>query len=251
MRRASRIRGFSLAETIIACFILVSAMLVSSSLYNVALTHSSRIDKRYRAARVAERHLEEIRAWSLAQHGTGGELTFDQGWEAYNGVAVEDEEEPGYFVTVTAAPQPLFSPSSEFEKAYFGSMEDENVPEDLPETPQAQKVLNGSVYDVSVQVAWGDTPGERLTSRTRLTDPCRDLGWDPDDPDDRNAAIEFTYSTGVNPPTNLAAGASFWVECSIKDVEGARVKNPVVQWYLSGTRTGAGTLSLTPTTRLG
>lgn len=240
--RAGRPSGFSLAETIIACFVLVAAMLVSSSLYNVALTHSSRIDKRYRAARVAERHLEEVRAWSLAQHGTGGELTFDQGWEAYNGVEAEDEFEKGYFVSVTATPQALFSPSSEFEKAFFGSMEDENVPADVSQ----RKVLGGSVYDIAVAVRWGDGPGDRLLSRTRLTDPCRDLGWDPDNPEHREDAIAFTYSTGASPPTNLAPGDSFWVEASVRDVEGAVVKNPVVQWYLSGTRTGAGTLITDP-----
>ena len=90
-------RGVTLAETIIACFVLTFAMLVSSALFHTALQHSVRIDRKQRAARIAEQRVEELRSWSRANHGTNGNLEFGIGWDAFNGI-VEDPENPGYQV---------------------------------------------------------------------------------------------------------------------------------------------------------
>ncbi len=239
MRPSGVAKAFSLAETILACFVLITATLVSASLYDVALNHSARIDKRYRGAQAAERRLEEIRSWSVSQHGTNGSLTFDQGWEAFHGVTIDDPEETSYSVTSTIEPFNLYSPSSEFELANFAAMEDENVPEGVTE----RRVLPASAYRVIVLATWGPSAAEQVTTTTVLTDPCRRLGWDPANAED---AIQLTYSTGSAPPGSLTPEASFTVDADVKDIHGQLVKNPVVQWYLDNDRTGSGTIETTP-----
>jgi hypothetical protein len=214
-------------------------MLVSGALYHTALQHSVRIDRKQRAARVAEQQVERIRSWSRANHGTNGELEFTEGWDTFDGVTEDDPNNPGYSVTTMVKPKPLFSPSSEFEEIYFAALEDDNI----PDTSTQQRQLGDSSYLVTVTVSWGPGAAEKLVTRTLLTDPVRDHGWDANDSAN---AISLEYRIGGpwsdSPPTFLSRGASLRLRANIEDRKGETVENPVVTWYVDPDCTGKGTI---------
>ena len=248
MRSLSR-RGVSLSEAIIACFILTFAMMITASLFHSALNHSVRIDRKQKAARVAEQQVELIRSWSRAHHGTNGDLSFVEGWSAYDGVVAESPDNPGYTVATTVEPYELFSPSKEFEKINFAAMEDENFPNDQidPNDPSDKRKLADSAYLETVTVSWGTRTGERLTTRTLVTDPVRDHGWDANN---ASKAITLEYHTGGSwgnsAPGFLAKNASLKLRAFVEDRKGEAVDNAVVTWYVDPDCTGKGTIVSLP-----
>lgn len=242
-------RGVSLPEAIIACFILTFAMIITATLFHNALNHSVRIDRKQRAARVAQQQVERIRSWSRANHGTNGELGFTEGWSTYDGVVAEAPDNPGYTVSTTVEPHELFSPSKEFEKINFAAMEDENFPNDQidPDDPNDKRKLADSAYLVTVTVSWGNGVGERLTTRTLVTDPVRDHGWDANN---ASKAITLEYRTGgawgSSSPAFLAKNDSVRLRAFVEDRKGESVDNAVVTWYVDPDCTGKGTIVSLP-----
>jgi hypothetical protein len=241
--RIRKNRGVTLAEAIIASFVLTAAMAVSAALYHTALQYSVRIDRRHLAARAAERKVEEIRAWSRNNHGTNGSLEFNEGWDTFDGTDVDDPEFPGYKVHTEVEQVPLYSPSSEFEEIRFSALEDENIPDDLDE----KRVLNDSSYLLTVTASWDTGPENRVVTRILVTDPVRDHGWSNENADQ---AIELTYSTGggfgSSCPATLAVGQDFRLSAVVKDGHGQLVENPAVQWYVDPKSTGNGTIVTAP-----
>ena len=238
-------KGLSIAEAVIASFILTAAMVVSAALYHSALQHSVRIDRRHLASRAAERRVEQIRSWSRDQHGTNGELAFQEGWDAFDDTSEPDPEYPGYTVSTQVSRVPLYSPSSEFERINFSAMEDENIPDESTEERQ----LEDSSYLVTVTASWGPSPKERIVTRTLITDPVRDHGWNNEDPGED--AIKLSYQVGgawtENAPASINAGNDFYLSAVIKDAHGALVEKPAVQWYIDPKEsTGSGTIETLP-----
>lgn len=243
LQRQRERRGVSLGEAIIACFVLTFAMLISASLYHTALQYSVRIDRKQRAARVAEQRVEEIRSWSRQHHGTNGELAFSEGWEAYQDVQTEDPDNPGYQIHTDVEPKALFSPSSEFEEVFFAAQEDENIPNDS----ELKRTLGDSSYLVTVTVTWGPSAAERLVTSTLVTDPVRDHGWDANN---AHQAITISYGNGggwnASAPASIGPNGQLQVRAEIQDRHGELVRNPVVQWYVDPDCTGKGTLVSLP-----
>ena len=244
----SQYRGVTLAETIIACFVLTFAMLVSTALFHTALQHSVRIDRKQRAARIAEQRVEELRSWSRANHGTNGDLDFWVGWDAFNGT-VEDPDNPGYQVdTAIQTDYELFSPASEFEKINFAALEDENVPDPDPDAPPPPKrTLADSAVLATIIVSWGNSPAERIVTRTLFADPVRDHGWEPEE---AGKAITLEYnaggSWGSSPPSFLGPNQDFNARAFVQDKGGQSVENAVITWYVDPDSTGNGTIRSRP-----
>lgn len=243
----SRHRGVTLAETIIACFVLTFAMLVSTALFHTALQHSVRIDRKQQAARIAEQRVEELRSWSRANHGTNGELQFFQGWDAFTGTE-ESPENPGYLVDTSVDMNfDLFSPASEFEEINFAALEDENIPDPDPAdpAPPLKRTLAESAVVATIVVSWGNSPAERITTRTLFADPVRDHGWDPEN---AGNAITLEYRTGGSwggsPPGFLGPNQRFTARAFVKDRNGETVENAVITWYVDPDSTGNGTVEI-------
>lgn len=247
-----RDRGVSLAEAIVACFILTFAMLVSAALYHTALQHSVRIDRRQLAARVAEQKIEEIRSWSRANHGTNGTMNFVDGWDTLEVSGETLPEYPGYEMTVDIEPHQLFSPSSEFEKIYFAALEDENVPDPNPDPsaaddPSKRRMLSNSAFLATIEVKWGTGSAERILTRTIFADPVRDHGWDPENADE---AISLEYRLGGSwssgAPASVSPNGEIRVRAFVEDKDGNRVQDAVVTWYVDPASTGNGTIESEP-----
>lgn len=228
------LRGLSLAEVIVSSFILVAGMVVSASLYDSALSQSVRIDRRYRAARAAERRLEEIRSWSQDQQGTNGPKDFTQGWDEFDGKTTTDSDYPEFQVTTRTTPYELYSPSSAFEKIAFAAQADDNVPA-RDKKDGKPRVLGNSCRLVLVEARWGTGPKDVLVSRSLITDPVKDYGWKRDE---LSKAIELSYSM----PSILGRDDSMRIKATIKDAKGGQVKNAVVTWYIDAASSGKGTL---------
>lgn len=244
-----RSRGVSLAEAIIACFVMVSAMLVSSVLYHSALNHSVRIDRKHKAARVVERRIEEIRSWSQEMHGTNGTLEFSQGWEKFSDQETEDEEFPGLRVVTKIQRTDLdeshdlnlfrlYSPSSSFEKINFAAQSDKNVPQGLKEK---KRLINDSAYFVEVAGRWGMGPEEQLIARTLIADPVKDYGWSAEE---AWKAVVIMPDSSI--PATLTRNGKIGFSALVKDRNGQVVKNAVVQWYIDPKSSGNGTIEVDP-----
>jgi hypothetical protein len=235
----------TLAETIIACFVLTFAMLVSTALFHTALQHSVRIDRKQQAARIAEQRVEELRSWSRANHGTNGELDFWEGWGSFAGTE-ESPDNPGYQVdTAIDTDHELFSPASEFEEVNFAALEDENIPDPDPDAPPPPKrTLADSAVLATIVVSWGSSPAERIVTRTLFADPVRDHGWDPEE---AGKAITLEYSPGgSSPPGSLGKSQSFTARAYVEDKAGQNVENAVITWYVDPDSTGNGTIVSRP-----
>lgn len=241
----SNLRGVTLGESIIACFVLTFAMLISATMYHTALQYSVKIDRKQRAARVAEQRVEEIRSWSRRHHGTNGDLEFSEGWEEFDDTTFSDPDNPGYTVRTEIDPKDLFSPSSEFEKVYFAAQEDDTI----PDGEKVQRSLADSSYLATVTVTWGSGPSEKLVTRTLLTDPVRDHGWDANE---AHKAITLSYnSNGAwqdEPPEFMNPKETLRLRAEVQDRHGQAVKNPVVTWYVDADSTGKGTIESRPNT---
>lgn len=227
-------RGVSLAEAIIACFILTAAMAVSAALYHTALGHSVRIDRMHRASQVVDRRMEQIRAWSRDQHGTNGTRDFGD-WDRFHGETFTDSEYPEFEVSTSIETKELFSPSSEFEKKTFAAQADDTVDRSLLE-PKRQLAV--SSYMLTVEAKWGNGPKDRFTARTLLTDPVKDYGWPPNE---GHRAVELS-----SVPSVLRPNEEIELQATIKDAANRVVRNAVVQWYVDPKSSGKGTITTDP-----
>lgn len=229
--------GLTLAESIVACFVMTAAMLVSATLYHSALNHSVRIDRMHRATRAVERRLEEIRGWSMEQHGTNGPELFSDGWDRFQGKESEDPEYPEFKITTTIkTDRAFFSPSTAFEEIAFAAQADDNVPSNKKDE---KRTLDQSVVLVEVTGRWGDGPKDSFTARTLVADPVKDYGWKQEE---AYKAIEISGA-----PAFLAPNGEATLTATVKDARGRQVRNAVVQWYVDPRSSGNGTLELSPT----
>ena len=67
-----RARGYSLIESIIASFLLVSAFFLVSRLFHAGLQYSSKVESRVVAVQVAEQRMAELRQWAKNTHNWTG-----------------------------------------------------------------------------------------------------------------------------------------------------------------------------------
>lgn len=235
-----RSHGVSLAEAIIACFVLVGALVVSGTVFHTALQYSVKVDQRFVASRVAERRLEEIKSWSRNAHGTNGDLEFTDGWAAYEGVEIEDPENPGYLIrTEVKHNVPFFSPSTAFESTnvLFASQEEETT------TVLESRVIESSVKQVTATARWGDGPTEQVTVTTLIGEPNKDYGFDEANAAD---AISITQDNGAPVPSALSINQELTLLAELRDANGQTVRRPAIEWYVDPDSTGNGTLTTRP-----
>lgn len=224
-------RGLALPEAIIAIFILVAGFVVTAALFHTALRYVGIIERQALAVVLAEQKIEEIRAWSRRVHGTGGSESFSSNasWSAYDGVTEPAPDRPEIEISVSAEPDNLFSPSSQFERARFSAQENEG--DKVNPAAVGEKVLPGSVRRVEVTVSWGAAPGDRLSLLTYVGDPFRDI--DPD------TAVVVTQISGGSV---LAPNAQARFRATVVDTSGQVIPDAIFTWYIDPDASGNGTL---------
>lgn len=139
MRRGRR--GLTLAEAVIALFVLASGFATLFLLFHSGGRYATMAENQSTAVLVAERSMERIRGWSRQVHGPSGSTDFTD-WSGcpVAATAHEDPDAPGFFLRCVTASQPLMSPCSLFENL---------------KTSTQRRSMEHSVRRVELHVTWG------------------------------------------------------------------------------------------------
>lgn len=198
-------RGLSVAETVVAMFILVAAMLVLITLFHAGLRQTTRVKAQAIAANLARNRVEQLRGWANAP--AGGGFNYDD-WSPYADVTVTDPAFPEYQVRIRSLGHRLYSPCSLFE------------------SEQTDPVYgNDLAQRVEVTVSWDD---QNLRLTTLVGAPRRLWG---------SPALSVT----PNSAGPLSPGTS--VDFSVQGLRAGNTPIPglVYQWYVEP-QTGNGTI---------
>lgn len=136
-----RLKGLTLAEAIIAMFVLLAGFVVVVRLFHTGVRYQTLVDDQGIAVMLAERQLERVRGWSRKVHASPGSVQPFSNWTGCPGAtAYVDPDFPGHSIDVQHAVQTLFSPCSLFET--------------IQPAGQQRRVME-SVRRVTVRVTWG------------------------------------------------------------------------------------------------
>ena len=108
-------RAVTLIETLVACFVLVSAFVIFVAMLQGIFDSSTQLQLKAKASIVAANQLARIRDWS--RQSTTGHPNFDGLAAHFNG-NVNDAEWPLFKVTTTITTPAMFSPCTELEKVH-------------------------------------------------------------------------------------------------------------------------------------
>ena len=195
-------RGLTLAEAIVAIFVLLAGVVVMVRLFHTSIRYQTLVDNQATAVMLAEREMERVRGWSRKTHtcpgATAGFATFLS--DAYPGkTAYQDPDFPGFTIQTQAAANIIYSPCSLFELLY---------------TPATRRrVISTSVRKVTVSVSWGWDPynGQPLSHKlcSLIALPTCDL-----------SAAPAVITVGMTGSTSLIQGATRDVTTSAVDQDG-------------------------------
>lgn len=193
---ASR-KASSLAETILAMFLLVAAALSITILFHQGLRNTGRARATASAVRLAENKLAEMRDWA-ADPGN-----FRSGWGPYNSQTFTDPNFPGYSVfTEVGSSETIFTPCTT-----LGTLDD--------------KRMTSSVIPVRVTVSWDATdPGKRFELNSHIGAP----------PTTPAANISITTIAGSAPVPNPG---NIQLEARLQDSGGTLIPDMMYRWYFS------------------
>lgn len=154
---AMRRRGLALPETLMGIFLLVTAMIMTATLYHSALNATVRSEAQALAVNVAEKHLARLRTWSRTRTATG--YNFDD-WASVNGASAPDADYPEFTVQTDVEPYLMASPCTRLDSPFA----------------EARRMDN-SAMKVRVRVSWDN---RRYDLISVIADPPRE--WHPTSP---------------------------------------------------------------------
>ncbi|MEW6282610.1 MAG: hypothetical protein AB1758_28630, partial [Candidatus Eremiobacterota bacterium] len=157
-------RGFNLAETVLAYFLLAGTIYLIVGLFHTGLRAHSRTQRLTEATRVAENTLARVRAWAREPDN------YLSAWSRYNGVTFADPDQPGFQVRVDCRPPTpdsldLFTPCRSLEADYLAL--------------GIERRMKGSVVPVRIRVSWGRSSQDQVTLWTHVAEPKRPLALVP------------------------------------------------------------------------
>lgn len=117
-------RGLTLAEAVVAVFVLLSSFLVMSRLFMTGVRYQTLIETQQNAIFLAEAQIEAIRGWSAQQHQPVGATPFSD-WSSCPGSPgpITNPAFPGYSIAVNSTVHELYSPCSLWELQYPDPLE--------------------------------------------------------------------------------------------------------------------------------
>jgi len=198
-------RGLSLAETVIALFLLTFAVILCVNLFQLGLRYSGRVEQEAVATLIAQKQIAAIRGWSATRVGAG--YHFDD-WAPFTNFSAADPDQPGFQLRVTAQPAPAFDPCSAFAAVV---------------APGNQTILRTSLEKVTVTVSWGSPdPNNQVTLTTLVGDPVRE--WRVSNP------LVITLVTQAGDPLPRGLDAVFRVQGF--DDDNRAIPDLVYNWYV-------------------
>lgn len=132
--------GLSLAEAIIAMFVLLAGFAVVVRLFHTGIRYQNLVDDQSTAVMLAERQMERVRGWSRKVHASPGSAQSFANWAGCPGTtAFVDPDFPGHSIRVQHTQQTVFSPCSLFETI---------------QPAGERRAIRESVRRVTVTVSW-------------------------------------------------------------------------------------------------
>lgn len=195
----ARARGLSLAETVLALFLLTAGCLMMVQLFHQASRAERRTRQVESAIALGEKTLARVRSWASQP------ANFDSNWATWN-TTVTDPEYPGLSVAMscTGTGRALASPASRLENPYGA---------------KARQLLR-MVVPVRARVAWGSGPQENLTLITYCASPVHPMA--------ANAQVELNNL----PASPLSANQVAQVQAQLRDGAGQPLAGVTFNWSL-------------------
>lgn len=207
-------RGVSLAETVIALFVISMAAVILVGTLHVGLRHQSRTERRMMATQMARKKMAELKAWTRQFVG-GSQTNFDQpasNWQTKGSGG--DPDYPGLVATCVVADHQLFSPCTTLEAPYGGQA----------------RTMNSSSKKVKISVEDPGEPGWQVDLVTIIADPTRDMKL--------TEAVKLIMTSGV--PLVMARDATVTMRAEAYYTDGRVIPDLFFDWYvvpLGGTGT--------------
>lgn len=153
-------RGLSLAEAVVAIFVLLASFVVMVRLFLTGLHYETGVDNQQTAVFLAENQIEQIRGWSAQTHLPGSGTPFSD-WSGCPGSPgpISDPNFPAYSIAVNSTVHQLYSPCSSWELLYT--------------QPAERRVMTQSCRRVRVTVSWQNLKYEL---ETLVATPAADSG---------------------------------------------------------------------------
>ena len=133
-------QGLSLAEAIVAMFVLLAGFTVIFRLFHASMQYGNVVDSQQQKVRIASNKLEEIRAWNRSVHEPVGNVAFSD-WSYWQDQTGVDSEYPEIQWKVEVTDRILYSPCELFESI---------------KPVGDQRRMNNSCKQVTVKVNNGD-----------------------------------------------------------------------------------------------
>ncbi|MEW6278019.1 MAG: hypothetical protein AB1758_05305 [Candidatus Eremiobacterota bacterium] len=206
-------RGMSLTEVIISFFLLLTACLLVIRLFHSGFRHFQTTQRQAMATRLAEKVLDEVRAWAREP------ANFRSGWSTYRGVTRTDPDYSGLVARVDCDPagRVVYSPCSSVEASM------------APDSRQ----LDTSIVPVRVSVDWG---GNR---------PVTLMAYCPEPP--RTAARVVVRRTG-GPADPVPRDAMLDFTAELRDADDLPIMDVTFRWYVDPVAPGLGNATVDPST---
>ena len=197
-----KIRGVSLAETIIALFLLAGVVLTLVALLHTLLRYGQRVEMQSLAAVVADKHLEELRLW--ARRKPGPAYQFENLLTSYANETFTDSEFPEFTLTTQARAHPLDLAGSQLEQPYTDKQR-----------------LSQSAVQIRIAVAWrvSGVP-QNLIMTSLIGAPARPT---------QAAVVNLTQISGANP---IPALNSAEFQARTVDRDRQFIPDLTYQWYI-------------------
>lgn len=213
----SRVRGLSLAETVLALFLLTAGCLMMVQLFHQASRADRRTQQVESAIALGEKTLARVRSWASQP------ANFDSNWAAWN-TTLTDPEFPSLTAQVSsqAAGRALASPATRLEQPYGAQ----------------GRQLARMVVPVKVEVSWGTAARDRLVLFTYCAAPAHPLAANPQ--------VEVSNVPGAP----LVANSVAQVTAKLRDGAGQELTGMTFNWSLIPV-TGNGSLRPDLETRTG
>lgn len=199
VRSCGRRAGVSLVESIVAIYLLTGAILTVFLLFDHGLRISGETSKQSKLVLVAQRRLEEIRAWAATLSG-GAATNFNN--IASLAAAGPDLKDPDVTVNVQAAIVTIFNPDTNSESAWGAGA----------------KTMVHSVAKVQVKTSFGGP--ENVTLVTLIREPA--MTWRSGSP--------MTLASSAQ---TVASLASFSNTAQGFSSSGALINDLGVRWHVN------------------
>lgn len=208
--------GLSLVETLVAAFMLLGGFIVTARMLHAGLRYSTNINNHLQAVRLGQRRLEEVRAWSRANHQPIGGVAITD-WSLVHGVTKTYPEFPEFRLTTSVPTRPMFTPCSLFENVYDSL------------NPALKRDFSDTLHQLLVTVDWG---GPAPVTLTTILGAPSSVNSGP-----YTLTVVAAGTTGPG-PQSMAHDDTVSYRAELRDSGGNVIPNIYCDWAVAGAGNG-------------